>query len=288
MAARSGSQRQGGQARSSRVLRVRGIAIITIVFLATSVGCKTSRWVTLRPKEQPPILERWNIVSPGPIEPSDRTMQMLRRHDLVSRVEQPPNVILADMSKVAAREPTGENIYALAEVAYLNAQRRERSDANDALSLYATAVSHAYVYLFDGRFRGLSNPYDPQFRGACDVYNGALEGMLRIMQERGDLIERAKHEVAVGPAGLELSVVSASRSWELADFRRFEFATDYQVVGLRNHFRQFGLGVPLVAIRRKQSDVSQREQYYPPNLTFPVTAFLRLLPQESAGGRRRA
>ena len=215
-------------------------------------------------------------------------MQMLRRHALVSHVADPPQKLLAKMSKISAREPTADNMYAMAEVAYLNAKRSERTDQDEALRLYTTAVSHAYVYLFDGRFHGLSNPYDPQFRGACDVYNGALEGILRLLQAGGKFADGTQYQIAAGDDTLKLKVASSSRSWKLADFERFEFASDYQVIGLRNHYRQFGLGVPLVAVRRKQENASTQEQYYPPNLTLPVTAFLRLLPDPATGGGRQA
>ena len=34
---------------------------------------------------------------------------------------------------------------------------------------------------FDQRLAATRNPYDPQYRGACDLYNGALESALRIV-----------------------------------------------------------------------------------------------------------
>lgn len=46
--------------------------------------------------------------------------------------------------------------------------------------------------------------------------------------------------------------------------------------GLRNHYHNFGLGVPLIAVRRKHEGEDPREEYYPEDLSFPVTAFLRV------------
>ena len=266
----------------------RATIIVLLVALVSSSGCTASRWVTVRPKPKPPVLERLKLLSPSPIEPGPRTMQLLRRYDLAERVGDPPRHILAAMHQISVREPRAENIFATAEVAYLNAKRIEHSDQAEALSLYGTAVSHAYVYLFDDRCRGLSNPYDPQFRGACDVYNGALEGILRLLQERGQLAGKSKHKLSSGPGGMDVEVVTKSHSWKLDDFERFEFASDYQIVGLRNHYRQFGLGVPLIAVRRHKEISSPHENYYPPNLTLPVTVFLRLVPDKSSSGGRRA
>ena len=258
------------------------------VLIASTSGCTASRWVTVRPKPRPPLLERLQVLSPGPIEPSPRTMQLLRRYDLAKRVGDPPRHFLAAMNQISVRKPTAEKIFATAEVAYLNAKRIEHLDAAEALSLYGTAISHAYVYLFDERSRGLSNPYDPQFRGACDVYNGALEGILRILQQSGQFASATRHQLSSGPDGMELEVVAKSQSWKLDDFERFEFASDYQIVGLRNHYRQFGLGVPLIAFHTQRVSSDPQKNYYPPNLTIPVTAFLRLVPDKSAKSGRRA
>ena len=70
-----------------------------------------------------------------------------------------------------------------------------------------------------------------------------------------------------------------SKGWHEADFDRVEFVSDYEVHGLRNHYHNFGLGVPLIAIRRHHEEtdaVDAAEQFYPPDLSFAVTAFLRI------------
>jgi pimeloyl-ACP methyl ester carboxylesterase len=54
------------------------------------------------------------------------------------------------------------------------------------------------------------------------------------------------------------------------------FVSDYKVKGLRNHYHNYGLGVPLIAMRRSHAGVDAAEQFYPPNVCFPLTAFLRV------------
>ncbi|HMP05240.1 MAG TPA: hypothetical protein PJ982_02730 [Lacipirellulaceae bacterium] len=71
-------------------------------------------------------------------------------------------------------------------------------------------------------------------------------------------------------------MVLKSEGWHEEDFDRVEFVSDYEVHGLRNHYHNFGLGVPLIAVRKHHGDADPRERFYPPDLTFPVTAFLRL------------
>ncbi len=85
-------------------------------------------------------------------------------------------------------EVDSELVYSVSELAYILGQRAEKS-RNEALALdmYGVAVSNAYMYLFSTEFDTLRNPYDPQFRGACDLYNGALESSLRLVNAKGQL-----------------------------------------------------------------------------------------------------
>ena len=70
-------------------------------------------------------------------------------------------------------------MYAFAELCYVAGKRQELKNPALALDRYGTAVTHAYLYLFDERYGPARNPYDPQFRGSCDLYNSALESALR-------------------------------------------------------------------------------------------------------------
>ena len=59
------------------------------------------------------------------------------------------------------------------------------STSGRALEFYGTSLVHAYRYLFDYKDDLPLNAYDPQFRGASDLYNQSLEGMLRLGAARG-------------------------------------------------------------------------------------------------------
>ncbi len=52
--------------------------------------------------------------------------------------------------------------------------------------------------------------------------------------------------------------------------------------GLKNHYRTFGLGVPLIAVRKNGNASPDVERYYAQGLSFPVTAFLRLQTEDPA------
>lgn len=204
-------------------------------------------------------------------------MQMLRRYDLVERLDGDRGELLREIDAIDHREPSREHLYAQAELAYVGAKKAESAKRlTDAFELYGASVLHAYRYLFDTGYAAQSNPFDPQFRRACDLYNSALEGTLRIAQANGGLEPGKSHVIHCNGVECELQIVLKSRGWHADDLDHVEFVTDYEVHGLRNHYHNFGLGVPLIAMRRHHEDADADEQFYPPDLSFPLTALLRI------------
>lgn len=206
-------------------------------------------------------------------------MQLLRRYDLTSHLGGDRRQLLAQLQGILAQEPNPEVVYAIAEIAYLGGKQAEPLDQTAALDLYGTSVMHAYLYLFDGRFPEAQNAYDPRFRGACDLYNTALEGTLRIVRQQGTLRPGHACTIRTATRQVDVTMVLASGGWRPADLDHFEFVSDYQVNGLKNHYHTYGLGVPLIAVRRNHPKADTTEQFYPPNLSFPVTALLRVVPR---------
>ena len=149
---------------------------------------------------------------------------------------------------------------------------------------------HAYRYLFDERFAATRNPYDPQYRGACDLYNGALESVLRIICGRKELKPNTTTTIHAAAGTWDLTCVLRGTRWQPQDFEQFKFSSDYEVKGMRNQYLTHGLGVPLIAVRHSYQGEPAAARYYPPGLSFPVTAFLRPLSRIDAGRRtiRRA
>jgi len=153
-----------------------------------------------------------------------------------------------------------------------------------ALNLYGAAVFFAYDYLFDPAYDSIRNPYDPQFRRACDIYNSALEAGLRLIQKNGRLLPGESIVIDTGAERIKVSVV-ARGLWEPDCFERLEFVSDYEITGLKNKHHSFGLGVPMIAIRRAGSTNDPAEEYYLEELSCPVTAFLRIIPGPELGSQ---
>ena len=214
-------------------------------------------------------------------QPSPRAQLLLRKYNLLPRYEQDPDAVLDFLNQLTHNASTLEEIYTLSEIAEIQADRSlELGDKARATRLYANAVLHAYQFLFDPDHDSSRNAYDPQFRSICDIYNRSLEGLLREVCAMGKI--QPNHMIKLGSPeqGIEFEVRLEGR-WRNEQFERFELVNDYETSGLDNHYHTFGLGVPLIAVRKQQEDSRLAyEKYYPPDLTLPMTAFMSLVPGE--------
>ncbi len=251
---------------------------IWLVALATSfAGCATkTQWVSVRETPENRLASSLKHFSRNGIEPSSRTQQLLRRFDLEKKWSDSPADAITQLAILTEREKSPELEYAVAELAYIEGKRIEGRNRELALSHYSTSLMHAYHFLFDAEHGAMRNPYDPQFRGACDIYNQALEETLRIVQKH-DAIKpgsRATIKTASHTCGFDVQLFSSG--WHADDLDHFEFVNDYELKGLTNHYHTYGLGVPLIGVRKPHEGEDPAESYYPPGLAFPVTAFLRI------------
>ncbi|MFT5299288.1 MAG: hypothetical protein ACI87E_000310 [Mariniblastus sp.] len=215
--------------------------------------------------------------------PSARTELLLRKYDLEKRYDADPDAVIEWFQQLAENRPTMDEIHGLAEIAEIQADWSEaRGDSERSTRMYATAVIQAYQFLFDSQHDVSRNAYDPQFRNMCDIYNRSLEGLLRKVISHDKLL--ADYTVTVGnpKQGIEFQVQVDGR-WDDQVFERFELVSNFQAAGIENQFHTYGLGVPLIAVRKQQELQSEFEKFYPAEITIPMTAFMHLLPAESNG-----
>jgi len=133
-------------------------------------GC-SSQWATLRGVPRNPLVDELQLASWSGPQPTPRTAQLLRVYNLTDDLQGDPFALLEKLRHVSEQEPSADNVYAMAELAYLFGHKLDRQDPAKAIDLYGTSVLYAYAYLFDDHLALTRNCYDPQFRGACDLYN---------------------------------------------------------------------------------------------------------------------
>ncbi|QDU79413.1 Alpha/beta hydrolase family protein [Polystyrenella longa] len=257
-----------------------GIVLILVCVCGVS-GCATSRLVKVRTVPQNPLSEKLKLSAWRGPKPSERTVQTLRRYDLTESGGDPSPEALQGLMEYYRKTPSHETCYAISELSYLAGKDLERSHNQAAMQHYFNCVLYSYEYLFHPRFADSANPYDPQFRGACDLYNVSLEAGLRQIQKAGQLKPGFRKIDMVGGREVEFSIRSEGLNWRDQEFDQFKFVSDYQLTGLTNKYRTHGLGVPMIAVRSSKSSGALQDKYYAPNLSFPITAFLRLKKDES-------
>ena len=261
----------GGLARAGS-LRTLGLGLAIVLAFS---GCVSQEWVTFRGVPRNPLGEQLQLTSWSGPQPTPRTTQLLRVYNLTDALPGDPSELLANLQRISDQEPSADKVYAMSELAYLSGRRIEKQDQAKALDLYGAAVLHAYAYLFDDRLAATRNCYDPQFRGACDLYNSALESALRLSCQHGDLRPGTTKTIHTASGTWDISCVLRGGAWRPEDFDHFEFVSDYEMKGLKNQYQTHGLGVPLIVVRRGYRGEPAAARYYPPGISFPVTAFLR-------------
>ncbi len=256
------------------------------ILLMSAGGCASS-YLSVRRAPQNPLAGPLNLVSRGGARPTGRTTDLLRRYDLEQMQRQEPEAALEQLLYELQAEPSLEKTYAYAELSYVLGKRQQaRGRQAEALKRFSAAVAHAYMYLFSPQFDPYRNAFDPQFRLACDLYNAALEDMLRLVQQQGRLQPGETYQFECDERRFQVRIVPQG-SLRAEQFARFEFVSDFEVRGLSNRHVSYGLGVPLIGVRQEQGREDPASGYYPAGMSFPVTAVLRAVEYTGTDERQR-
>lgn len=271
MAAHLDPHRRTTSARAARS------AFVISIIAALSLGCAQQRYIRLRERSDGLFTNPIGLLTRRAPQPTPRTLQLLRRYDLVKMQEKNPDLTLAKLQQEIETDPNPDKICSYAELSYLDGRRLEQqSKPKDALDAYATSVAHAYWFLLDPKLDRFRNPYDPEFRRACDLYNDSLAAAMRLVIKQNKLRPGETEIIQTGKKQFQVQIVLRG-PWHADDIERLEFVSDYEIEGgLSNQYHTYGLGVPLIAVRANHKEESAAERYYPPGLCFPVTAFLRV------------
>ncbi len=248
--------------------------------LAGAVG---SADITVQPVKGDRPLATWHQNIAALDRPSDRTVETLRRYDLEARYKRDPEGTLANLERIARGSPEAELVFALAELSWIEGRRADGRrfgvrKGRGALDHYVDTVAYAYDYLFDPDLAPGRRTTDPRYRLACDLYNGALDRLLRAAKAQDRLQPGGEIHLKIGTTDHVFRLALADHSlWKDADVHELLLSSDFQVGGLDSRNRQYGLGVPMIGVRRadQSKDGAVSDKFYPPEMAFPLTAVLR-------------
>ncbi|MFG0263360.1 MAG: hypothetical protein ACF788_13285, partial [Novipirellula sp. JB048] len=252
--------------------------LLLVVLLCASSGCASTRYVSNRSIRDNPLATSLNLVASRGPEVSERAWHTLNRFGLADQYTRDHKQCFEQIRHTITQSPDSELVYALSELSYIEGKKAERSgDPLQALNHYGIALTNAYDYLFSPDLQITRNPFDPQFRAACDLYNESLEDTLRILCREQRLEPGSTYSITTPDR--EFIVRTEMRGkWKPEEFDRYEFVSDFDIETLNNRHTTYGLGVPLIAVRKPAANEDARERYYPNGLSYAVSAMMRCLP----------
>lgn len=260
--------------------------------LTAAVGCRTlslddarriaeiASWtgdnrVSIQEKGTNDLWAKAKIVFGYGPQPSERAALYLRRYDVEPNFRRSKLEALKQLKELAEREPDLNKEFTLSELAFHEATIDHKMGRREKAKLwYLASVYHAYRYLFSPNFDRNRNAYAPEFRMTVDYYNRSLENLLRILNKEDGLKLNVPRQLKVDQWTINFGIYLRG-PWRPEEFEKIEFANDYEIKGIGNKHRTEGLGVPLIAVRRRDTKTSKVDKYYPNGLALPVTAFLR-------------
>lgn len=251
------------------------LAIGLLALLCASNGCATARYLQNRPIRDNALAQSLHLLQWKGPEISQRTLGTLRRYGLSETYAHDSQTCIGQLRALNHQNLDSELTYAVSELAYVEGKKAERRGrSSDAMNHYGIALTTSYRYLFGDQLAEVRNQYDPQFRAVCDLYNESLEDLLRVLCNEKRL--RPGQTYTIQTADRKFVIRTEMRgAWKPDEFDRYEFTSDFDIKTLRNRHTTFGLGVPLIAVRKPRTGDDHREKYYPEGLSYAVTALLR-------------
>ncbi|MGH7380811.1 MAG: esterase/lipase family protein [Candidatus Methylomirabilales bacterium] len=226
-----------------------------------------------------------NVLSAG--EPSAPSEQLLQRRGLYDRFKEDPEATLAQLRGTgSALNPNV--LFALAELSFFHAEKEHKQD------YYLAAAVYAYAFLVHDERASAVPAADPRVLLAGDLYNLGLSLGLKVSPPESEVDEvvLTDRTLALPFGQLELRADPDTFLWGSYRMSRFIPLIEYKVRGLRNRYRQPGMGAPLAAEVTPVGSGPEAEverKHFPPRIRVPVTAFVRLenVAQGIAEGRVR-
>ncbi len=257
--------------------------VLGVALTLLGTGCTTTRYLSSRSVRENALAAPLSLVDRGGPQISERTWNTLLRYGLEDEYTRDPKFCFSQIRQTVHDTPDSELIYALSELAYVEGKKSEKSGRpSDALNHFGIALTNSYDYLFSDDIQTTRNPYDPQFRAACDLYNESLEDTLRLLCNEHRLQPGQTYTIKTADRTFVVRTEMRGQ-WDASEFERYEFVSDYQIETLHNRHTTYGLGVPLIAVRHPQSSGDAREKYYPQGLSYAVTAMMRCITPVGSG-----
>ena len=206
-----------------------------------------------------------NVLSSGDLSESSRIV--LTQWSLAERFATDPEAAIATLqAKIADGTAGSDEIFALGELSFQHAERTGKR------AYYLATAVYAFAFLFPDGTDASPSPYDPRLRTACDLYNRGLTAAFESADRTQVELRGGEFDLPFGK--LHVAFDPASLVWAGRKLVDFVPIGDFEVRGLRNTYRQAGVGVPLAAGGVPLNP--EQGLQVAPRIKVPVTAVLRI------------
>jgi len=212
--------------------------------------------------------------------PSIFTENVLHQYDLTEKFAREPEAALTELHRILLEHTVrSEEAFALSELSFLHAEQKNTREYFLASALYA------FLFLFPDDPDQIPNPFDPRLRIASDLYNRGLTSGFASDDGSHVLLQSHVYDLPFGQ--LDVSVAEESLRWGDRQLVSFIPVAELEVQGLRNRYRNPGIGAPLAA---DQLATKPGKGLAVANMKVPVTAVLLVdgLFQQLATGKMKA
>jgi pimeloyl-ACP methyl ester carboxylesterase len=202
-------------------------------------------------------------------EPSVDSLNILQEQNLADLFDDEPEKALAKLHAHVAANPTrGNELFALAELSFLHAQRSKKPSYSLAAAIYA------YAFIFPDEPTTPPDPLDSRLRVAADLYNRGLTSAFKTAD--GFHIELRSGTYALPFGEIVITFDETSLHWAGRRLTKLAPVAELKVRGLKTRYRQPGIGAPLAATPVTVPGDAYADDFLSQDTKVPVTAFLRL------------
>src|SRR5688572_5597533 len=214
-----------------------------------------------------------NVLTTG--EPSVASRIILQRRGLAARYAKEPDAVLAELHERLVRGVSGRReLFALVELSF------HRAENGGGAPHYLASAVYAWDFIFPADAAARPDSFDPRLRTASDIYNIALTKAFQAGD--GPSVELAAGERPLPFGSMDVALGDEQLRWGDRCLVGFVAASELRVIGLRNRYRQAGIGAPLAAKTAPLDADRGFQDFIFPAATVPVTAVLR--PADVSGG----
>ena len=244
----------------------RGAAALAIALALALVasGCATPVGVKHLDDEAAYRNLALNVLSTG--KPSAYSTQLLERTALAERFDKEPEATLAILHSGLGHPDERDRLFALSELSLTYAEAKQKR------SYYLASAVYAYAFLFPANPAESPSAYDPRLTTALDIYNRGIASGLA--SPGGTEIDLTGGQTVLPFGTLDLQLDSKGFNYGGYRLTKFVSLADLQVRGMRNTYRNPGIGAALSA-HVEPAQQSTADRWIPPTAKVPVTAIVR-------------